>query len=137
MPRSQLRSKRSRSVAAPFSITARLKEIDMFFQGTDRVHQTMRRIARRLEKAGIPYVVVGGMAVNAHRYQRTTGDVDLLLTEEGLAAFQQRFVKKNYAPVPRRPRRFMDRTSGITIDFLVTGLFPGSGDAGPVAYPDP
>jgi hypothetical protein len=31
----------------------------------------------------------------------------------------------------------VDRTSQITIDILVTGRFPGSGDPGPIAYPDP
>lgn len=115
----------------------RLREIDMFFQGRDPVHQTMRRVAKKLEKAGIPYAVVGGMAVNAHKYQRTTGDVDLLLTAEGLEEFQQRFLGKGYARVRNRPRRFLDRISGITIDFLVTGLFPGNGEPGPIAYPDP
>jgi hypothetical protein len=25
----------------------------------------------------------------------------------------------------------------VTLDFLVTGLFPGSGQPGPIAYPDP
>lgn len=109
----------------------------MFFQGKDPVHQTMRRMARRLEKAGIPYAVVGGMAVNAHRYERTTKDVDFLLTQEGFAEFAQRFVKRLYTPVPDRPFRFVDRTSRITIDILVTGNFPGSGDPGPIAYPDP
>jgi hypothetical protein len=77
------------------------------------------------------------MAVNAHRYRRTTGDVDFLLTPKGFATFRQRFVGKQYAQVPRRPRQFRDRVSGITIDFLLTGLFPGTGDPGPIAYPDP
>ena len=109
----------------------------MFFQGKDPVHQTMRRAARRLERIGIPYAVVGGMAVNAHRHKRTTGDVDLLLTEEGFNDFCTRFVGKNYSRVPDRPFRLLDRTSQVTIDILVTGLFPGSGDPGPIAYPDP
>ena len=62
--------------------TERLREIDMFFQGNDRVHETMHRVAQRLESAGIPYAIVGGMAVNAHGHQRTTGDVDFLLTSD-------------------------------------------------------
>jgi hypothetical protein len=109
----------------------------MFFQGKDPVHQTMRRAARRLERVGIPYAVVGGMAVNAHRHRRTTGDVDLLLTEEGFNDFCARFGGKNYTRVPDRPFRLVDRASSISVDFLVTGLFPGSGDPGPIAYPDP
>jgi hypothetical protein len=137
MPLTQPNDGQSSIKAKPFSFMKRLKEIDMFFQGKDPVHQTMRRAARRLERVGIPYAIVGGMAVNAHKYQRTTGDVDLLLTPEGLEAFRQRFVGKNYARVPGRPVRFVDRTNGITIDILVTGFFPGSGEPGPIAYPDP
>jgi hypothetical protein len=114
----------------------RLIEIDMFFQGKDPVHQTMRRLARRLEKAGIPYAIVGGMAVNAHRYQRTTGDVDVLLTPQGFADFRERFAKQ-YGQVPGRKRRFVDRSNQTTVDVLVTGLFPGTGQPGPLAYPDP
>jgi hypothetical protein len=115
----------------------RLKEIDMFFQGKDPVHQTMRRLARRLEKAGISYAIVGGMAVNAHRYRRTTGDVDFLMNARGFAEFRRRFTDKTYPGVRGRPLRFRDRLSGVTIDILVTGLFPGSGKPGPIAYPDP
>lgn len=67
----------------PGGFWKRVKEIDMFFAGTDPVHQTMRRVVEKLEGANIPYAIVGGMAVNAHRYQRTTADVDVLLTPEG------------------------------------------------------
>jgi hypothetical protein len=114
-----------------------LKEISMFFEGRDEVHKTMRRIVRRLGRANIPYALLGGMAVNAHRYQRTTGDVDLLLTPDGFEAFRRLFVPKNYQQVPGRPRRFQDRVNYITIDFLITGRFPGSGRPGPIAFPDP
>jgi hypothetical protein len=120
-----------------FSFIKRLKEIDMFFQQRDPVHQTMRRTVRRLEKAGIPYAIIGGMALNAHRYLRTTGDVDFLLTPQGFEEFRKRFVGKNYEAIPGRPRRFVDRTNKVAIDILVTGLFPGTGKPGPIAFPDP
>ena len=84
----------------------RLKEIDMFFEKRGKVHKTMRRLAQRLEKAGIAYAIVGGMAVNAHGHRRTTADVDFLLTAAGFAEFQRRFLPKNYQQVPGRPRRF-------------------------------
>ncbi len=121
----------------PFNFFDRLKEIDLFFQKKDPVHQAMRRLVRRLEKTNIPYAIMGGMAVNAHNYERTTKDVDILLTPQGLAEFRQRFVPKNYSPVPGRERRFVDRTNKVTIDFLVTGRYPGSGKPGPIAFPDP
>src|SRR5204863_5938313 len=36
-----------------------------------------------------------------------------------------------------RTRRFVDRTNGVTVDVLLTGLFPGLGGPGPIAFPDP
>ena len=121
----------------PFSFRERMKEIDMFFQGTDPVHQTMRRSAERLEQAGIPYALVGAMALNAHRHKRTTDDVDFLLNAAGFAEFCRLWVGTEYDPVPGRKRRFTDRANGVTIDILVTGLFPGRGLPGPVAFPEP
>ena len=40
----------------------------------------MNRICRLLAQAGIPYAIVGGMAMNAHGFKRVTTDVDLLVT---------------------------------------------------------
>jgi hypothetical protein len=122
---------------APFDFWGRLKEVSMFFAGKDEVHKTLRRVVRRLERAGIPYAVLGGMAVNAHRYRRTTGDVDLLVTPESLEEFRRRFVTRNYRPKEGRSRRFIDRENDVEIDFLLTGRFPGSGAPGPIAFPDP
>lgn len=117
--------------------TARLREIGMFFGGKDEVHKALRRLVRRLEKAGIAYALMGGMAVNAHRYRRTTADVDVLLTGEGFEEFKSRFVGKNYRQAEGRSRRFVDRVNQVEIDFLLTGMYPGSGERGPIVFPDP
>lgn len=121
----------------PFDPDGFFMAIDLFFAGKGPVHQTMRRLVRRLEKAGIAYAVMGGMAVNVHGHQRMTKDVDFLLTGEGFADFQRLFVPKYYAPLPGRPRRFVDLKNNQTLDILVTGLFPGSGKPGPISFPDP
>ena len=57
----------------PEAFAQRIQEVSLFFDGSDRVHQTMRRVAARLRESGIPYAIVGGMAVNAYRHERTTG----------------------------------------------------------------
>src|SRR5262245_14186772 len=121
----------------PFNYLDRLKEISMCFQKRDKVHQSMFRVVKLLEKAKIPYAIMGGMAVNAHLHERTTRDVDILLTEEGLEDFRKLFVPKHYATVPKRPRRFVDRLNQVTLDILVTGKYPGNGLPGPIAFPDP
>ncbi len=63
--------------------------------------------------------------------------MDILLTPDGFAEFQRLFVDKYYDRLPKRARRFVDRTNGTQIDVLVTGLFPGSGKPGPIRFPDP
>lgn len=115
----------------------RVKEIDLFFQKRDPVHATMNGLAVCLEHAGIAYALMGGMAVNAHKYVRTTADVDFLLTPEGFADFKRLFVPKHYEKLREAPRKFRDRRTNVKVEILLTGLYPGSGKPGPVAFPDP
>lgn len=137
MPRLITRRTPPRLETKPLSFWDRVKELDMFFQGRDPVHRCLRRVAKKLEKAEIPYAVIGGMAVFAHRHQRTTKDVDLLLTAASLDKFQRLFVPKDYKRLPRRPRRFKDPVNGVTLDIVIAGHFPGTGQPGPIAFPDP
>lgn len=120
-----------------FNFWERLEEIGMFFKGKSKEHKTMRRLVENLKKAKIPYAILGGMAVNAHKYERTTNDVDVLLTQDGFHEFCQWFVPRTYDRVPPHPRRFLDRRHKVAFDILVTGLFPGSGKPGPISFPEP
>ena len=60
---------------------------------------------------------------------RTTPcDVDFLLSAlQGLNALLRIVASGEFDPVPGRPRRFVDRITGVSFDVLRTGLFPGSG----------
>ncbi len=109
----------------------------MFFDGTDAVHRAMKNIAAAFDTAGIQYAIVGGMAVNAHRHARTTKDVDFLVSAAGLAAIRAMVTQGRFLAVPGRSRRFIDPVTNLSFDILVTGGFPGSGEPGPIAYPDP
>jgi hypothetical protein len=111
----------------PFNFVKRLKEIDLFFERRDKVHQTMRRLAKQFQKAGISYAIAGAMAVNAHGARRTTDDVDFLLTEEGLNRFREGFVGTNYDQVPGRSRRFVDRRMASRSTSSSRGAIPGRG----------
>src|SRR5207244_6757037 len=61
----------------------------------------------------------------------------ILLTAQGLERFRQEFGGEVYEQVEGRPRRFVERQSGVTVDCLVTGRYPGTGKPGPFAFPDP
>jgi hypothetical protein len=109
-----------------------------FKQGKDPANVSLRRLIRRLVNAKIPFAVMGGLAVYAHGHHRMTDDVDVLLTREGFEEFRRRYVPKSYEPVPRRPRRFIDRQNKVTVDILITGLHPGFAPfTGPITFPDP
>jgi hypothetical protein len=109
----------------------------MFQHGRDPVPMVMRRLVRRLERAGIPHAIMGGMAVFAHGHERMTNDVDVLLTRKGIEEFRRLFVPKYYLQDSKRSRRFVDKKDGVTVDILLTGLYPGRGEPGPIAFPDP
>ena len=108
-----------------------------FFMRDDPVHQTLRKMAARLDELGIPYAVAGGMALGAHRFVRATVDVDILVTPEGLAAVHRELEGLgNVAPFAGS-KNLKDAQTGVRIKFLVAGQFPGDGKPKPVSFPDP
>lgn len=109
-----------------------------FFMREGDVHDTLRRLAKLLGDAGIDYAVVGGMALVAYGYRRFTEDVDILLTSQGLRDFRAQFVGRGYLPAfSSATKSFRDTRTGIKIEVLTTGEFPGDGKPKPVAFPDP
>jgi hypothetical protein len=121
----------------PTSFWDRLRELDLFYEQKDALYQTLRHLVGHLWEARIAYAVVGGLAVFAHGRLPATNDVNLLLTEEGSEEFRRRFVPKHYTQQDHRGRRFTDNTTQVPVAFLIAGRYPGSGKAGPIAFPDP
>jgi len=102
------------------------------------VYDTLRRLARRLEQERFDYVVVGGIALVEHGYRRATEDIDLVMRPETLEAFRERCVGRGYLPAFEGARKsFRDTESGVRIEILTTGSYPGDGKLKPVAFPDP
>jgi hypothetical protein len=116
---------------------AAVQEAARFFMRQDPVHQTLREITRRLSELGIPHAVAGGMALVAHGYDRTTVDVDILVTPAGLDAARQALSGLGYLPAFAGSRNLRDTRTGVQIEFLVAGQYPGDGRPKPVAFPDP
>jgi len=116
---------------------AALHEAEKFFMHADPVHQALRAITVRLNELGIPYAVLGGMALVAHGYTRTTVDVDILLTPEGHAKARGELDGLGYLPAFKNSKNLRDATTGVRIEFLITGQFPGDGKPKPIAFPDP
>jgi hypothetical protein len=120
------------------SARERLREAEEFFVKKAPVQSTLERLARRLEQEGIPYAVIGGMALNVHGYVRVTRDVDVLLSPEGLDAFARLCVGRGYvAAFPGARKMFIDCESRIPVEVVTAGEYPGDGKPKPVAFPDP
>ena len=64
--------------------------------GTADVQRALEKLVQTLDAQGIPYAIVGAMALNEFGYQRTTVDVDVLLTREGLAALKSSNLGRGY-----------------------------------------
>jgi hypothetical protein len=115
-----------------------LREASAHFAGKSGVYQTLLNLARRLDEEDIPYAVIGGMALGRHGLARMTEDVDVLMTAEGLAAFQARCVGKGYTSAFAGARKtFRDAETQVRIEIITTGEYPGDGKLKPVVFPNP
>ena len=115
-----------------------LHEASAYFGGGGHLRATLRRLLERLETAGIRYALLGGLALAAHGYPRLTEDIDLLLTPEGLERFHERLLGRGYRLAFEGAKKtFRDTETGVRLEILTTGEYPGDGRPKPVAFPDP
>lgn len=114
-----------------------LKEGSLHFEEKNAVHDTLRRITKRLGDLGIPYAVVGGMAMFAHGFRRFTDDVDLLVTPAAMETIKEKLEGLGYTAPAGTVSKLRDTQTRVKIEFLITGGFPGDGKPKPVAFPDP
>jgi hypothetical protein len=114
-----------------------LREGSMFFEEKGGLHDALRRITRRLQELNIPYAVAGGMALFSHGFRRFTEDIDILVTREGLVRLHHELEGRGYVPLFPGSKNLRDADSGVRVEFLVTGDYPGDGKPKPVAFPDP
>jgi hypothetical protein len=115
-----------------------LEEGDRFFMGDGKVNEALRQLAHRFREADIAYAIVGAMALGRHGLERFTVDVDVLITKEGLAEFRAKYEGLGYVPAfPGAQKKFRATETGVRVDFITTGEFPGDGKPKPVVFPDP
>ena len=104
---------------------------------TSNVHDALHALAQRLKRAGIPYAVVGAMALGRHGYVRATADIGVILHPDGLAAFKTRYLGRGYVEKFKGSRGVRDAVNNVPIDVLLTGEYPGDGLPKPITIPDP
>ena len=105
--------------------------------GDADVQKALEKLVRELDAEAIPYAIIGAMALNEYGYQRTTVDVDVLLTPDGLARFKARALGRGYVEKFPGSRGVRDTEHGVDIDIVLAGAYPGDGKPKPVVFPDP
>ena len=103
----------------------------------DAVHQSLRKLTSRLRELGIDYAIGGGMTLVAHGYDRTTVDVDVLVTDDRLSRLHQLLDGLGYVPPFQGSKNLRDVETGVRVGFRVSGGYNGDGKPKPVAFPDP
>lgn len=120
------------------SATDALRQVDEFFMESSPVHKTLNDIVRRLSEEQIDYAIIGGMALALHGFIRPTEDVDLLMTPQGLEKFHAEFVGRGYVPLfPGARKHFRNSETGVKVEVITTGEYPGDEKPKPVAFPEP
>lgn len=114
-----------------------VEHAERFFMGEADVQRALEALVRALDSEGIPYAIIGAMALNEFGYRRVTVDVDVLLTADGLARFRARHLGRGYVEKFPGSRGVRDVEHGVDIDVVLAGSYPGDGLPKPVAFPDP
>jgi hypothetical protein len=63
--------------------------------------------------------------------------VDILVTREGLKAIHEHLEGLGYLPLFGGSKNLRDVETGVRIEFIITGDYPGDGKPKPVEFPDP
>ncbi len=115
-----------------------LTEAGMFFEKQGPVWETLRDLERRLDEAGIPYVIIGGLALNAYDYPRQTIDVDVVLRKADHERFLNEYLGKAYKQGTGPVRRLVDAQHQVDVDVLIAGELAGRRSKNStVRFPDP
>src|SRR5436305_15186099 len=102
-----------------------LSEGSRHFEEDSAVFQALHNITSRLKALGIPYAVVGGMALFRHGLRRFTEDVDILVSKASLRQIHERLEESGYLPPHKHSKHLRDTELGVRIEFITTGEYPG------------
>jgi hypothetical protein len=126
-----------RSAEADARLADGLEYCWRFFVGEAEAQKALHKLVGILESEGIPYAIIGALALNEYGHKRATVDVDLVMREEDLQAFKARWLGKGYAERTPGTGKLRDTDHAVDVDVLSTGRYPGDDKPKPIAFPDP
>jgi len=108
-----------------------------FFVGQAEAQKAAQKLVPILEAEGLPYAIIGALALNEYGHKRVSVGVDLVMREEDLREFKRRWLGRGYAERVTGTGKLLDTEFDVQIDVLSTGRFPGDDKPKPIAFPDP
>lgn len=99
--------------------------------------KALYKLTAILEADGLPYAIIGAFALNEYGHRRVTVDVDLVMREEDLQTFKERWLGRGYTERAVGTGKLLDTEHSVNVDVLSTGRFPGDDKPKPIAFPDP
>jgi hypothetical protein len=91
----------------------------------------------RLAEEGIPFAVIGALALRSYGYVRHTEDISILTTPQGLDRIHARLVGRGLASRGPGLRKSLRETEHqVDVDVVTAGEHAGSPES-PVEYPPP
>ena len=90
-----------------------------FFMGEADVQCALERLARVLDDKGIPYAIVGALALNEWGYRRVTVGVDVLLTPDGLRTLKAEVLGSGYVEKFPGSRGLRETVAGVDSMFCL------------------
>jgi hypothetical protein len=94
----------------------------------------LESLRRELTREGIPFALIGALALRHYGYSRHTEDIDILTTPEGLDRIHATLLGRGL--VVRGHKSFRETEHHVDIDVVTSGEHAGSPES-PVEYPRP
>ncbi|MBI3270451.1 MAG: hypothetical protein HYZ53_15690 [Planctomycetes bacterium] len=124
-------------MADPLFGTSLIDELRRDERHTMDIATVLQELTRRLDEEGIPFAIIGALAMRHHGYVRHTEDIDILTTPEGLDRIHERLVGRGYVPrAPGLRKKLRESEHRVNIDVIQAGEHAGSKESS-LVFPDP
>jgi hypothetical protein len=124
-------------MAEPFAGVSLLEGLRRDQRHMADIVKTLEELSERFERHGIPYAVIGAIAMRYHNFKRYTEDIDLLTTPEGLDKIHEKLVGRGLVPrAPGLRKGLKHAANKVLIDLIQSGEHVGSKKS-PLLYPSP
>lgn len=108
------------------------------FDGTGPVWRALHDLEQRLRDSKIPYVIIGGVALNAYGYPYEAAEVAIVIRGSDRERFLQQHLGSAYGSIAGSLRHVMDMQHEISVFFCIAGrLADRRGKNEIIRFPDP